>query len=154
MLSVISLVEIQQAQNSDSELQNFFKNNLSALELKRIKIDQEIKTICDISTLTLRPYIPLSLRRQLFNSIHSLVTKATLKQIRRKYVWISMNKDIAKWAKECTNCQHSKVSRRNHLTSAEFPKSDRFDHVHIDLIVLPEYKGYKYCLTMIDRFSR
>ena len=124
MLSVISLVEIQQAQNSDSELQNFFKNNLSALELKRIKIDQEIKTICDISTLTLRPYIPLSLRRQLFNSIHNLAhpeTKDTLKQICSKYVWISMNKKIAKWAKKCTNCQRSKVSRHNHLTPAEFP---------------------------------
>ena len=65
-----------------------------------------------------------------------------------------MNQDITKWAKECTSCQRSKVSRHNHLTPAELQKSDRFDHVHIDLIVLPEYKGYKYCLTMIDRFSR
>nr|XP_034194541.1 uncharacterized protein LOC117610820 [Osmia lignaria] len=32
---------------------------------------------------------------------------------------------------------------------------DRFQHVHLDLVgPLPMVKGYKYCLTMIDRFSR
>ena len=94
---------MQQAQNSDSELQDLLKHNTSSLELRSITIDQNISIICDISTSTLRPYIPLSLRQQLFNSIHNLVysaTKATLKQIRSKYVWISTNKDIAKWARK------------------------------------------------------
>ena len=26
--------------------------------------------------------------------------------------------------------------------------------MHIDLVVMPPSKGYRYCLTMIDRFSR
>ena len=43
---------------------------------------------------------------------------------------------------------------RDTTIPAEFPKSDRFDHVHIDVIVLAIYKSYKYCLTIIDRLSR
>ena len=32
---------------------------------------------------------------------------------------------------------------------------DRFRHVHMDIVgLLPESDGYRYCLTMIDRFSR
>uniref|UniRef100_A0A6V7M070 Integrase catalytic domain-containing protein n=1 Tax=Bracon brevicornis TaxID=1563983 RepID=A0A6V7M070_9HYME len=30
----------------------------------------------------------------------------------------------------------------------------RFDHVHLDIIELPVVNGLRYCLTMIDRFSR
>ncbi|XP_011313299.1 uncharacterized protein [Fopius arisanus] len=31
---------------------------------------------------------------------------------------------------------------------------NRFEHVHLDMIELPLVKGLRYCLTMIDRFTR
>lgn len=31
---------------------------------------------------------------------------------------------------------------------------NRFNHVHLDIIHLLEIRGFKYCLTIIDRFSR
>ncbi|GFX65333.1 hypothetical protein TNCV_3168801 [Trichonephila clavipes] len=53
-------------------------------------------------------------------------------------------------------CQKSKIHRhtRSPLSSFQEP-SQRFDHVHLDLIgPLPPSNGYTYCLTMIDRFSK
>ncbi|GFU25265.1 retrovirus-related Pol polyprotein from transposon 297 [Trichonephila clavipes] len=45
-------------------------------------------------------------------------------------------------------------SKRSPLSSFQEP-SQRFDHVHLDLIgPLPPSNGYTYCLTMIDRFSK
>ncbi|XP_037931442.1 uncharacterized protein LOC119666234 [Teleopsis dalmanni] len=34
------------------------------------------------------------------------------------------------------------------------PLDQRFNHVHLDLKILPECHGYRYALTMIDRFTR
>ncbi|GFS90650.1 retrovirus-related Pol polyprotein from transposon 412 [Trichonephila clavipes] len=54
------------------------------------------------------------------------------------------------------SCQKSKIHRhtRSPLSSFQEP-SQRFDHVHLDLIgPLPPSNGYTYCLTMIDRFSK
>ncbi|GFT31235.1 integrase catalytic domain-containing protein [Trichonephila clavipes] len=45
-------------------------------------------------------------------------------------------------------------SKRSLFSSFQEP-SQRFDHVHLDLIgSLPPSNGYTYCLTMIDRFSK
>ncbi|GFU93167.1 integrase catalytic domain-containing protein [Trichonephila clavipes] len=45
-------------------------------------------------------------------------------------------------------------TQRSPLSSFQEP-SQRFDHVHLDLIgPLPPSNGYTYCLTMIDRFSK
>ncbi|GFW50562.1 retrovirus-related Pol polyprotein from transposon 17.6 [Trichonephila clavipes] len=70
--------------------------------------------------------------------------------------FLGSQKDVAKWARHCLACQKSKIHRhtRSHLSSFQEP-SQRFDHVHLDLIgpLLPS-NGYTYCLTMIDRFSK
>ncbi|GFU01452.1 integrase catalytic domain-containing protein [Trichonephila clavipes] len=43
---------------------------------------------------------------------------------------------------------------KRHFETLHEP-SQRFDHVHLDLIgPLPPSNGYTYCLTMIDRFSK
>ena len=67
-----------------------------------------------------------------------------------------MRRDIAKFYKVCSDCQKSKISRRKHIASAQFAAPyGRFQHVHMDIVgPLPVSYGYKYCFTMIDRFSR
>lgn len=67
-----------------------------------------------------------------------------------------MHRDIATWARNCLTCQQSKITRHVKTAPADFIAPDgRFEHVHIDLIgPLPPCKGFRYCLTMIDRFSR
>lgn len=61
-----------------------------------------------------------------------------------------------KWARECTDCQKCKVSRHTHSPISSFPSpSQRFSHVHMDIVgPLPISSGYRYCLTVIDRFTR
>ncbi|GFV86948.1 integrase catalytic domain-containing protein [Trichonephila clavipes] len=53
-----------------------------------------------------------------------------------------------------TSLELKKRHTRSPLSSFQEP-SQRFDHVHLDLIgPLPPSNGYTYCLTMIDRFSK
>ncbi|XP_033232021.1 uncharacterized protein LOC117182999 [Belonocnema kinseyi] len=67
-----------------------------------------------------------------------------------------MRRDIGNWLKQCTACQQSTISRYNQLFPADFMARDcRFRHVHMDSVgPLPLSKGFRYCLTMFDRFSR
>jgi len=73
-----------------------------------------------------------------------------------------MNKDIAAWIKACFHCQRSKITRHNCLTPEKLPIPDaRFDHVHFDLRPfdlrlnwITSIFGFRYCVTLIDRFSR
>lgn len=50
----------------------------------------------------------------------------------------------------------SKVIRHNHSPIEQYNlPSQRFQHINIDLIgPLPQSNQYKYCLTIIDRYSR
>ncbi|XP_047347672.1 uncharacterized protein LOC124948283 [Vespa velutina] len=45
--------------------------------------------------------------------------------------------------------RHNKI-KANHIDVLD----NRFDHVHLDIIFLPNVKDYQYCLTIIDRFTR
>lgn len=60
------------------------------------------------------------------------------------------------WAIGCIQYQRAKVGRHVHVQPAHFPlPSARFKHVHMDIIgPLPECERYRYCLTLVDRFSR
>ena len=75
--------------------------------------------------------------------------------ITEKVVWPSMRSDIGKWAKECIACQRAKVTRHTvpPIGNFEVPNK-RFDHVNIDLVTLPVSNGFKYLLTIVDRFTR
>lgn len=67
-----------------------------------------------------------------------------------------MNNRIAAWTRECLPCQRSKIHRhvRNIPKHIAMPNA-RFHHVHQDIIgPLPLSRGQRYCLTMIDRFTR
>ncbi|XP_041565338.1 uncharacterized protein LOC121467597 [Drosophila elegans] len=42
-----------------------------------------------------------------------------------------------------------------HLTPEKITvPSDRFNHVHLDIVLMPFHQNFRYCLTMIDRFTR
>lgn len=99
----------------------------------------------------MRPYVPMPLRRAVFDSLHGLShpgVRATQKFVTTRFVWPSINKDCRTWVRHCISCQRSKVTR--HVTTG-----GRFEHVHIDIVgPLPISQGFRYCLTCIDRFSR
>ncbi|CAH8639289.1 unnamed protein product [Schistosoma guineensis] len=70
--------------------------------------------LCDTSTGLPRPIVPSAYRRLVFDALHGLShpgIAATLRLIAARYVWPSMNKDVRMWAKQCLQCQRSKVHR-------------------------------------------
>ena len=75
--------------------------------------------------------------------------------IREKFVWPSLRADISKWSRECVHCQRAKVGRHVVPPIREFIVPDRrFSHIHADITMMPESEGFRYLLTMIDRFTR
>ena len=67
-----------------------------------------------------------------------------------------MRRDTMAWAKVCLDCQQCKRNRhvKNKVAKFKAPES-RFDHIYMDIVgSLPESQGYKYIVTVIDRFSR
>ncbi|XP_017463028.1 PREDICTED: uncharacterized protein YagA-like, partial [Rhagoletis zephyria] len=52
-------------------------------------------------------------------------------------------------------CQKNKIHRHASSPIASFePPTERFEHIHIDLVSLKRSKGFNQCLTIIDRFTR
>lgn len=157
---VVTTLELAEEQKKDTGLQNELQTQNSSLKLQRFYIpEHNVMLVCDCSTDVVRPYVPTTLRRKIFDMVHGNSHpsgKATRQQIAKKFVWRNMNTDITKWAKECLACQRAKISRHNNPRPLKLPMPDaRFDHVHLDIVgPMPPSRGYRYCLTLIDRFSR
>lgn len=128
--------------------------------LRKVKFPEPNQEIyCNISKNTIRPYILSPERSTVFNTLHGLShprIRATQKLITERFVWPSINKDVREWTRNCIPCQRSKVTWHNSETIGNFGnQAGRFEHVHIDIVgPLPSSRGYKYCLTCIDRFTR
>lgn len=128
-------------------------------QLKWLKLPGSTDTVlCDTTTALPRPYLPTALRADTVNQYHNLChpgIRSTRKAITGKYWWPNMRKDVTTWIRACTACQRAKISRHTVTPLEQFAGAPRFHHVHLDLVgPLPTSEGYRYCLTMIDRFTR
>ncbi|XP_029174987.1 uncharacterized protein K02A2.6-like [Nylanderia fulva] len=66
-----------------------------------------------------------------------------------------MNVDCRGWARACVPCQRSKISRHVSAPLGKFAvPSSRFEHFHLDIIVMSVLEGMRYCFTCVDRFTR
>nr|XP_054761143.1 uncharacterized protein LOC129267455 [Lytechinus pictus] len=152
--SIIDFAAIAKDQEDETEVKD------SSLQLKSIALPGSTTTIlCDISTGTARPLVPVKHRRAIFDSLHGLShpgIRATQKLITERFVWPSINADVRKWAKTCLECQKCKVHRHTKAPLGTFTSPDaRFSHVHIDLVgPLPSSEGNNYLLTCVDRYTR
>ncbi|CAH2083764.1 unnamed protein product [Euphydryas editha] len=156
----IDMTALANAQLSDPELQQLLSGNDSSLRLRKVKLrESNADLYYDESCGTPRPYVPKSMRRQVYDSLHSLShpgANATAKLVAERYVWPSMRKDCREWARSCLACQGAKVTRHvsSPLGNFKLPRC-RFMFVHIDIIgPLPPCQEYRYCLTAVDRFTR
>ena len=150
---------LAESQEKDDELKKIIEENTSLCIERTLIPGTSIRVFCDTSTGKPRPFITRSFRRGVFEQLHNLShpgVEASLKLIKDRFVWPSMNKDCRIWSRACNECQRSKVSRHVHTPLGFFKTpTQRFSHVHIDLIgPLPIAHSYRYCLTMIDRFTR
>lgn len=154
----VDFESVATAQQDDSELKVLMSD--SSLVMKPLPIENSSLTLfCDTSTSQVRPYVPFSLRRSVFDSLHNLSHpgfNATIDLVKQRFVWPSMSKDIKEWCKVCVPCQQAKVQRHTKAPLNSFtPPDARFSHVHIDLVgPLPPSDGFSYLLTCVDRFTR
>lgn len=155
----VNLETLAQNQASDPELQELL-NKGSSLKLQKLCTPgSQVPLYCDVSTSISRPFVPKFLRKQVFDSLHSLShpgSNASAKLVSERFVWPGVRKDCRDWARSCLPCQRAKVNR--HVTSPlgtfNLPRA-RFKQIHIDLVgPLPLSHGYRYCLTAVDRFTR
>lgn len=157
----INFEQIAEAQKTDVELQQLLQSNdNSSLKFKYCAIPGTTKPIyCDVSTNQIRPFIPIQFRNEVLSKVHGIShpgIKGTTKMMNSRFVWSGINKDCAEFARKCIDCQRSKVTRYNKaaLSSYKLP-DERFQHINIDIIgPMTPSNGYRYCLTIIDRFSR
>nr|VZI35905.1 unnamed protein product [Spirometra erinaceieuropaei] len=134
--------------------------SVSGLQLKDVPLTTGSGTIlCDVSTPFHRPFVPASMRRAVFQTLHGLShpgIRASQKLLAERFVWPGMNKDVKAWARSCLSCQRNKVQSHNKSPSGTFPSPDaRFSHVHLDVVgPLPPSNGFTYLLTCVDRYTR
>ena len=153
------------------DLQQMAQRQLIELDLDKLSLDTSLHIkhiplvnsegtiICDLSTGTPRPIVPLSLRRTVFDSLHNLShpgIRATDKLVSARFVWPGIHRDLHRWARACVRCQRAKVHKHNITPLGSFATPDaRFSHVHLDVVgPLPPSNGHSYLLTCVDRFTR
>lgn len=156
----INFAEIERQQTNDSELTELRSEGSSALRLEMIRSDDNENSSlwCDTTTDRPRPFVPSSMRWSILSKIHGPAhhgIKATQAKVTDRFVWPGINRDAAHFVRTCITCQQTKVGRhtRSQIGTYTVP-SCRFDHINIDLIDMPLSNGKRYCLTIMDRYSR
>lgn len=151
----IDLGELARAQCDCAETQEL-RGRLDV----RVLVTDGADLLCDQSTDRLRPLVPQSWRREVFNSVHGLAhagIRATRRMVSCRYVWPGMASDVAAWCRDCQKCARGKVTvqERAGVESIPIPRQ-RFSHVHVDIVgpLESSSRGHSYLLTMIDRTTR
>ena len=149
--------DIATQQTLDPEFRRLRQEARSGLNFRAVDIGNK-SIIVDLSNGPARPYIPFAARRKVFDCFHGLGhpgVERTRQAISEKVVWPSMRADISKWARECLACQQAKVTRHTVPPIGDFKvPNKRFEHINMDIVTLPLSNGFKYLLTMVDRFTR
>lgn len=155
---IVSTEELAEEQQKDEELQDILTGK-TYVKLRLFTLTGSSRPLyCEVTEEAIKPYIPKNLRRKIFDAVHGLAHpsgRATRQQIRQKFIWPSINKNITYWARICLTCQRAKISRHTRLIPEKIAVLDeRFQQVHLDIIgPLPISGGHRYCLTMVDRYT-
>lgn len=164
MSKTIHYESIAADQRTDDEMLQMLKNpgtlRDSSLIFKQFVIPgTDVMLYCDSSTNRLRPFITKKFRRQILENVHCLShpsARATTKLMTERFIWPGIRKDCASFVRNCMQCQRSKVTRHTSSPLTKFlPPNERFSHLNIDIVgPFPLCRNYRYCLTIIDRFTR
>lgn len=158
-LSVEFFSAMADSQKEDSELQKL-QESPEKYKFQEIPVQMTPKKLfCEMSSGVPRPYVPQEYRQGIFKSLHNLShpgIRATRRLLTERFFWAGINSDAARWTRACKDCQRCKVQRHTKSPISNFPPvHSRFEHIHLDIVgPLPPSKGYRYLLTMVDRFTR
>ena len=153
----IDLADLAAAQRNDPEY-IAVQTAITGLNLEERDVGGAV-LLGDCSRTSFWPWVPAALRKKIFDLHHGLAhsdVKASVRLIGQRFVWHDLKRDVAKWAKQCLDCQRVKVHRHTRPSLEHLPLPEGcFRHVHVDLVgPLPPLEGHTYLLTAVDRFSR
>ena len=153
---LLSLENLAKAQSEDEEVL-LQKQGFRDQAIKNDFPNHNCTVLCSLFNSVERPIVPKAFRYKIFQQLHGIShpgAEKTFKLISRSYYWPCMKIDIRKWCRCCPDCQKSKITRHTKSEFGRFPESDRFEHVHMDLITVLEVDGYSDVVTFIDRRTR
>ena len=128
----------------------------SSLHLQFFPAGQQ-SLCCDVSGGGRRPVVPLTWRKTVFNTLHSLAhpgIRASRRLISFRFVGKGMATDVSQWCRECAACQNAKITTQQTAPIHPIPvPACRFSYIHVDLVgPLPvSAGGHSHIMTFIDR---
>ena len=119
--------------STDPELQWIVSHpDSTSLTLEQVPLPSNTLTlVCDTSTGKHRPMVTPSMRRQVFDNLHSMShpgMKETQRLITARFVWPNIKRDVRQWTKACLSCQRAKNRHTSTPLSTFPPPSARFNH--------------------------
>ncbi|CAB0044437.1 unnamed protein product [Trichogramma brassicae] len=149
MPTTLNSAQISAEQQKDEQLTHL--RGKAKLKLHDVVIDG-LSLVCVEQRNGLKPYLPESLRRQAFDTAHTLSHpsgRATVKRVALLY-FLAVDEQGHRALGEAMLHRHNRAELGNFVTP-----DGRFDHVHIDIVKMPLHQGFQNCLTMIDdRYTR
>ena len=116
-VTAVDYEALAQAQEHDPELLQLLQSG-SSLNLQKINLpNTNLSLHCDTSTAVPRPFVVESMRRQIFDTMHSLShpgTNATTKLVADRFVWPGIRRDCRAWSKTCED-QPARISSTRNL---------------------------------------
>ena len=94
--------------------------------------------------------------RMMHNDLGHLGFRKTLQRTKERYYWPQMSSEIEDWCKKCEECQR----RRNPVPSQRAPLQSITtcrpgELVTMDIVEYAQSsRGYRYCLVMVDPFTK
>jgi transposase InsO family protein len=91
-----------------------------------------------------------------FHELAHAGIKATQKLVKENYLWNEMSKQITNFVRSCSDCQKSKIHRKEKAPLQAFLQpASRFTDIHVDITgPFPQCRGQQYLFTVIDCFTR
>jgi len=153
----VNLTELAAAQSSCPSVAEMMTS--SKLRVTSVPTDDQ-QLFCDSSTGILRPLVPSSHRRAVFDAVHSVShpgVRGTRRLISSRWVWPRLAADVAAWCRDCQSCCRAKVTTQPSSPPIPIPiPTQRFTHIHVDIVgpLPPSSCGKTHLLTIIDRTTR
>lgn len=99
----------------------------------------------------------------IINDFHMLPTaghmgiKKTIKNIKRRYFWSSITRDVTRFIKSCEICQKNKtIKPKKTPMTITTTATSAFNKIYLDLVgpLVPSYEGHSYILTTQCELSK
>ena len=108
-----------------------------------------------------RKVVPCNIRFQLWKERHSgtlgchMGAKKMSRVLRKDYFWLKLDKDVAKWTKDCMVCFAHNSHQKDRPKLNPFGVGHPMECIGMDIAEMPlSAKGFKYVLVIVDQFTK